>query len=170
MKKLFFNLFFVFFFLLAFLIPKAYAHCPLCSGAVAAAAISAKYYGFDPSVIGLFIGAFAVSTGLWFNSKLKNYFRFQKELIVLLSFLVTVVPVSLKVGDVFYVPLGFISRTLWPNKIVFGSFIGALTFFLASWLNKRIKLKLNRNIIPFQGILLNVFALIIVAALFYFIV
>lgn len=170
MKKLFFNLFFVFFFLLVFFVNKVYAHCPLCSGAVGAIAVSAKYYGFDPSIIGLFIGAFAVSTGLWINNKIRNYFKFQRELIVLLSFLITVVPVSLKLGDVFYVPLSFIGRTLWPNKIFFGSVIGALIFFLASWLNKMIKLKLNRSIVPFQGILLSVLALIIVAALFYFIV
>ncbi len=41
------------------------AHCPLCTGAIGAAAVSAKMMGVDSSIIGVFIGAFGISTGIW---------------------------------------------------------------------------------------------------------
>src|SRR3989344_6151701 len=81
------------FFMLSAAAPIAYAHCPLCTAAVGAAAVSAKYYGMDISIIGLMIGAFGISTGLWFGLKLKKqFFKFQLPVIVLLSFLLTVLP------------------------------------------------------------------------------
>ncbi len=169
-KNIFFISFLFLFLILAIMPFPVIAHCPLCSGAVGAVAVSAKYYGFDPSIIGLFVGAFAVSTGLWLGDKLKNYFKFQKQLIVLSSFLITAIPVSFKLNDSFYLSLDFISRVFWLNKILLGSFIGALIFLFITWLNNKIKLELNKSIIPFQGIIFNVAALIIAAALFYFIV
>src|SRR3989338_9423617 len=82
------------------LMPKAvYAHCPLCTGAIGVMAVSASYYGVDSSIIGLFIGAFGLSTGLWVALKLKKrYIRFQSSLIVLASLLLTIIPL-MSVGE-----------------------------------------------------------------------
>ena len=69
------------------LVPSVNAHCPLCTAAVGAAAVSAKYYGLDSSIIGLLIGAFGVSTGLWAGLKVKKqYFKAQLPVIVVASF------------------------------------------------------------------------------------
>ena len=71
MKKIFIILMFL------LIIPQlVYAHCPLCTGAVGAAAVTANYYGLDNSIIGIFIGAFAISTGLWFGLKVKKKYFF----------------------------------------------------------------------------------------------
>src|SRR3990167_9200674 len=81
------------------------AHCPLCTAAVGAAAISAEMYGVDPSIVGIFIGAFGISTGIWIAMKIKHHFPFQTSLIVLASFLLTVIPLYKINSDYLYIPL-----------------------------------------------------------------
>ncbi|MBI4020417.1 MAG: hypothetical protein HY367_03730, partial [Candidatus Aenigmarchaeota archaeon] len=110
---------------LLLLAPSVHAHCPLCTAGVGAAAVTAKYYGLGENVIGLFIGAFAISTGLWVGRKIrKQYVRFQLPLIVLASFLLTVIPLMPVSTETAYVPLLFagpagslLNRVYWANKI-----------------------------------------------------
>lgn len=85
---------------------QAHARCPLCTDAVGAAAVSAKYYGMDTSIIGLLIGAFGASTGLWLGLKIKKqFFKFQLLIIMILSFLLTVVPLLALNTDYLYMPM-----------------------------------------------------------------
>ena len=60
---------------LIFSVPLAYAHCLLCTMAVGAAAVTAKYYGVDTSIIGIFAGALAISIGLWIGLKIKKQYQ-----------------------------------------------------------------------------------------------
>jgi len=158
MKKYFlFSLIFLVWFI--GFVPFAHAHCPICTAAVGAAAISAKYYGMDTSIIGLFIGAFAVSTGLWIGLKIKKrFFRFQLAVIVLLSFLLTVIPLMGIDSDSVYMPMLFfgtagsiLNKVYWVNKLLFGSIIGAIVSLIAYFTHNYIK-KANGNVLfPFQG-------------------
>ena len=76
------------------LIPEVHAHCPLCTGAAVAGIEVARVTGLDDSIVGLLLGAFIVSTALWFNKWLKKKinFPFQELLILAVSFLMLVIP------------------------------------------------------------------------------
>lgn len=158
------------------LIPSVYAHCPLCTAAVGAAAVSAKYYGLDASIIGLLIGAFAISTGLWIAIKIKKkYFKIQSALIVLSSFLLTVIPLSGIIDDSAYVPMllfgasgSLLNKAYWINKILLGSLVGALLTIAAFWLHTCIK-KINGKVLfPFQGIAITLAFLAVSGISLYF--
>ena len=159
-KKNFKILFLIFAIVAIFIIPSAYAHCPLCTAAVGAAAISAKYYGMDSSIIGMLIGAFGISTGLWIGLKIKKqYFKFQLPIIILLSYILTVIPLSGIDNDKLYLPIllfgssgTFLNKVYWPNKILFGSIIGAVLSLAAYLSHNKIKKIRKKVLFPYQGI------------------
>lgn len=158
-------------------LPLAYAHCPLCTAAIGAAAVSAKYYGLDASIIGLLIGAFGVSTGLWFGLKIKKqYFEYQLSVIVLASFLLTVIPLLYVSSDSIYLPLllfgkagTLLNKVYWVNKILFGSIIGALVTLTAFLAHNYIKKINGRVLFPFQGIVITIAVLTVSGIGLYFI-
>ena len=165
----------VFLILFLFLVPFAYAHCPLCTAAVGAAAVSAKYYGMDLSIIGLFIGAFGVSTGLWIGLKIKNYFKFQLPVVVLLSFLLTVLPLLYISDEQVYLPVlwlgsagSLFNKVYWINKILFGSVIGAIASVLAYLLHVHVKKIRGKVLFPFQGIVFTILSLAMTSLVMYF--
>src|SRR3972149_10254551 len=95
MNKKFFILPVLTIFLMIFLIKSVSAHCPLCTIGAGAAGVGAIWLGVSKVVVALFIGAFAMSMGIWFSKiPKKRYIPFQKTLIVLVIFLTTVVPLS----------------------------------------------------------------------------
>ena len=70
------------------------AHCPLCTAGAAFVAGGAAVLGVHRMVIGVFIGAFAVSMGIWLGRAIKKKFMpLQKTIIVLFSYLLTVFPI-----------------------------------------------------------------------------
>lgn len=159
------------------LIPIVYAHCPLCTGAVVAGAAVSKYYGLDMSIVGLFIGAFAISTGLWVGLKLKRYFRFQLPIIILASFLLTIIPVLGSItNDSLYFPLllfgqegSIFNKVYWIDKFLLGGVIGSLVCLLGYWIHSYVKKTRGKVLFPFQGIAITLFLLLILSLLFYFI-
>lgn len=172
-KKLIFIVL-IFMFLLISLTPIVYAHCPICTAAVGAAAVSAKYYGLDTSIIGLLIGAFGVSTGLWVGTKMK--FKFQLPIIVLASFLLTAMPLRYISGESIYLPLlifgssgSFLNRVYFIDKIFFGSLIGGLITLMAYFIHIHIKRLNNKVLFPFQGIAITFSLLLISGLSLYFI-
>ena len=154
-----------------------YAHCPLCTGAVGAAAISAKYFGMDSSIIGLFIGAFGISTGLWIGRKIKKKFvKYQLPIIVGLSFLLTVVPLKNISNENLYFPLlvfgvpgSLFNKIYWVDKIVFGSIIGGLITLAGYYLHNVIKTIKGKVLFPYQGIAITLVLLFAVGLTFFFI-
>lgn len=160
---------------LLFSVPAVHAHCPLCTAAVGAAAVSAKYYGMDLSIIGLLIGAFGVSTGLWIGLKIKNYFRFQLPVIVLLSFLLTALPLLYISDERIYLPVlwlgsagSLFNKVYWINKILFGSVIGAIASVLAYLLHVHVKKIRGKVLFPFQGVAFTILSLAITGLMIYF--
>src|SRR3989344_5509444 len=112
-----------------FFLKEVSAHCPLCTGAVVAGAVGANYLGLDITILGIFVGAFAISLGLWVNKKLKIYFKYQNILIVLLSFLLTVIPSLAFIKDMTYI--SFFNNVYFINKLLLGSIIGSLASLFA---------------------------------------
>src|SRR3989344_2974791 len=79
---------------ISLLVPQtALAHCPLCTVGAAFVAGGAAVFGVHRMVIGVFIGAFAASMGMWFGRAIKKkVMPFQKTAIVLASYFLTVLP------------------------------------------------------------------------------
>jgi len=151
---------------LIFSVPLAYAHCLLCTMAVGAAAVTAKYYGVDTSIIGIFAGALAISIGLWIGLKIKKqYIRYQLPIIVILSFIISVVPIIYSISsDSFYLPLliygaagSLLNKVYWINKLLLGSF----------WLHIYIKKVKGKVLFPFQGIAITLVLLALTSLIIY---
>ncbi|MBI4144384.1 hypothetical protein HY486_04000 [Candidatus Woesearchaeota archaeon] len=149
------------------------AHCPLCTAAAGAAVLGAKYYGADMSVIGIFLGAFAISIGLWINRKAKQYIPFQKTIVLLASFLLTVIPIVYAIpSDHIYAPIlwlgsagGILNKVYWVNKLLFGSIIGTFLTLGAWWIHLKIKETHGRVFFPFQGIVITLAILFLCGAI-----
>src|SRR3989344_4207602 len=87
------SLYIAIFALIIILSEEVMAHCPLCVAGAMAAAGGASYLGVSNIVIGLFIGAFAVSVGFWVSRLIKKrYVPLQSTLLILLSYFLTILP------------------------------------------------------------------------------
>ena len=156
--------------------PSVHAHCPLCTAAVGAAAISAKYYGLDTSIIGLLLGAFGISTGLWIGLKInKRYFKFQLPTIVAASFFLTIIPLLYISNDAIYFPLLFfgpsgsvLNKVYWIDKLFFGSGIGGLATLFAYLTHIYVKKQNGGVLFQFQGIVITLFFLVVSSLILYF--
>lgn len=149
---------------------RAYAHCPLCTAGAGAAALGASYFGVKDAAIGVYIGAFAVALGYWSNKLLKkSHFKYQKEIIVIVIFLSTVIPISWIIQS--YIPFyinwagnygDVFNRTYIINSLIFGSIFGGVIMVFSPWLSQKIKEKFHIAI-PFQTMII-IFLLLIIAA------
>ncbi|MBI4140832.1 hypothetical protein HY485_03260 [Candidatus Woesearchaeota archaeon] len=144
-----------------------HAHCPLCTAGIMAVAGGATYFGVNKVVIALLVGAFGASTGLWVARSLKKeYFRFQKSVVVLSSFLLTVVPLLPFIYAIYPLQISFagdygslLNRTYVLNASLLSSVFGAWIVAVAPWLSSRIT-NLRGSHLPFQGIGLTLLMLI----------
>ena len=151
------------------------AHCPLCTAAVGAAAVSATYFGLDASIVGVFVGAIGVSLGLWFGKIIKKrYVKFQTPLIVAASFLLTVIPLLGVIKESLYLPAlwfgppgSVLNRIYFVDKLLLGSVLGALASFAAYWLHVYVKKIHGRVVVPYQGVIFTVGMLLFVAAILF---
>ena len=151
-------------FLFALLLSKStYAHCPLCTAGAAIAAGGAAWLGVNNIVIGLFIGAFAVSMGWWISNLIKKqYIPYQKFLIILSSFLTTVLPLTAIINNIFpiYISVSedygsLLNRTYLINSFLLGSIIGGIIVSISPSISNLIT-RLRKGItIPFQGIIIT---------------
>lgn len=154
-------------------IQSARAHCPLCTIGAAVAAGGAAYLGVHTAVIGVFIGAFAVSTGWWIGRLIKRqYIPYQIPALIIFSFLATILPLlSLfsSANDVtgWYVSMAgdygsLLNRTYIINLFLVGSLLGGLVVSVTPWLSKKISEARNGKMIPYQGIILTLSLLLLV--------
>ena len=166
--KKFFLSFFSFIGILTLTTKAVSAHCPLCTIGAGAAAAGAVWLGVNKVVVALFIGAFAMSMGLWFARLIKKkYLPLQKPLIIIIIFVSTVLPLIplFKVIGPLYIPIGEYGKTFAINYSLISSLIGAALVFIAPSLSKKITTLRHQKIIPFQGILLTFLLLIIIGAI-----
>ena len=153
-----------------------HAHCPLCTMGAAAAAGGALWLGISPSIVAIFIGAFAISMGLWIGMMIKKeYVRHQAHWIALVSFLTTVLPVYplLKTGTpADYYPFmislagdygSLLNRTYLIAVPLAMAALGGIIVYIAPFLSGQIT-KARGKTLPFQGVALTLLLLIITAA------
>lgn len=169
-QKSFFSLLFLFFIMLS---EKALAHCPLCTIGAAAVAGGAMWLGVSTVVVGIFIGAFAVSTGYWVSRIIKKqYFRFQKSAIIFFSFVSTIIPMMSVIKDQFSVPVWWFgsygtlfNRIYLLNSFFVGSLVGGGIAMLTPWLSVRITAWRKGTMMPFQGVILTLSLLVVVGVI-----
>ncbi len=132
------------------------AHCPLCTAATGAAVAVTRFYGVPDSVVGLWIGAFAVSMVLWLNRILKRqYVPFQGELLTIAAILTTVVPF-------YFAGLFNISSTIFGiDKLLFGILLGGFLTWLMPVVSRQIKAVNNKVLFPRQTLILSIVVLIV---------
>ena len=153
---------------LVFFISFVSAHCPLCTIGAGAAAGAAVWFGVSKVVVALFIGAFAMSMGMWFSNLVKRKFiPFQKTVITSLVFLTTVfplLPIFSAIGPLYIPFIGEYGLTYALDYSLVSAFFGGGIVFISPELNKKIKEKNNGKGLPFQGILLT-FTFLIISAM-----
>ena len=139
------------------------AHCPLCTAGAAAGVATARYFGVHDSIVGLFLGAFIVSTALWFNKwllKKGKRFVLQESILVVLSFLLLAVP--LYTGGVI---VDFEMVKSMPehhsvlgmglygiDALLFGMIAGSVAIWGVFGFSEHIKRKRGRVLWPYQGV------------------
>lgn len=153
------------------------AHCPLCTAITGAGIGVARGMGVDNSIIGLFLGAFVVSTGLWFNNWLKKkkiVFPFQEFLIVFASFILTIAPLYLtgiiiNFEIVKSLPeLSMLGLEVFGiDKLLFGTIVGILAIGVSFSFSNYIKKRKGKVLFPYQGILFMIITLLILSEVFW---
>ncbi len=155
------------------MIPSVHAHCPLCTMGAVAAAAGASAIGISNAIVGLFTGVFAVSIGWWISNKLKKrYIPHQKAALIISSFLLTIIPITIIIQDYYPIfiswggPYGSIfNRTYIFNKFLVGSIIGGVVLFFTPGLSKKITNLRKGKLIPYQGISITFLILFILTGL-----
>jgi hypothetical protein len=142
----------------------ALAHCPLCTAGAGIVALGAVKLGMGPISVGIFLGAFAVALGIWFARFLKKrYIPQQKAVLVILSFVTTILPLQTVLADYtsLYFPYwGEYGKTLLINLFVVGGVIGGLLMLSTPYLSRKLTLARGGVMFPFQGSVITVVLLV----------
>jgi hypothetical protein len=150
------------------------AHCPLCTIGAGAAAGAAVWLGVSKVIVALFIGAFAMSIGMWFARIIKKqYIPFQKTLIIAGIFLTTVLPLMpffTAIGPLYIPFIGEYGLTYAFNYSLASSILGGIVAYSTLGISKKISNLRNGKIIPFQGVILTLLLLIIIGGIIQFLV
>ncbi|MFH1325368.1 MAG: hypothetical protein ABIH49_01185 [archaeon] len=142
------------------------AHCPLCTIGAGAVAGGAVWLGVSKVVVALFLGAFAMSMGLWFgNIVKKKYIPFQKTIITAVVFLTTLLPLLplfKAIGPLYLSFLGEYGTTYAVNYSIATSLLGAGILFTSPLVSKAITKMRKGKILPFQGVIITILSLLII--------
>ena len=146
----------------------ASAHCPLCTAGAGALAILAAYLGVSSIVVGILIGAFALALSLWIAKSIKKeYIPYQKQILIILIFLGTVIPIMPLVRDYGPLYVSFIGEygiTYTINLYVFGVILGSIIMLFSPLVSKLIT-KLRDKHIPFQGVTITITLLVLISVI-----
>jgi len=157
MKRVFFLLFLILSLILA---NNAIAVCPVCTLAVGAGLGLSRWLKIDDLISGIWIGALIVSLTFWtddFLKKKKINFKFSHLIILVIYLLLVILP--LYFSGVIGHPLNTI---LGIDKLIFGTFLGIILFYLANYLNNYLKSKNNNKVyFAYQKVIIPVGILLI---------
>lgn len=142
------------------------AHCPLCTAATGAGIVLAEKYGVDGAIIGLWVGAFIISTALWFDRILKKKynFPFQSILISALSLILTVMPFYF--AGMFTNPV----TVLGIDRLLFGILLGSILTFFGTELSIWIKNTRGKVLFLYQTIGIVLFTITATSFVFQYLI
>ncbi len=157
MKRVFFLLFLILSLILA---NNAIAVCPVCTLAVGVGLGLSRWLKIDDLISGIWIGALIVSLTFWtddFLKKKKINFKFSHLIILVIYLLLVILP--LYFSGIIGHPLNTI---LGIDKLIFGTFLGIILFYLANYLNNYLKSKNNNKVyFAYQKVIIPVGILLI---------
>jgi|Deesub1362B_J571_1020462.scaffolds.fasta_scaffold00026_30 uncharacterized protein YacL len=144
-----------------------YAHCPLCTAAVGTGLLVTRLYGVDDTVVGVWIGAFIVSTALWFGRLIERRYRrlpLHDFTLIMLGLVLTLLP--------FYFTglINMQNRLLGLNKLLLGILVGCFVAYSGIFISGKIKEKRGKVLFPFQTIAITLASLILVSFVFWYFV
>jgi len=159
--------------------PFIHAHCPVCTAAVGAGIAVSRFYGVDDTIVGLWIGAFIISTALWFNRLLKKeYIKFQGIAIAVIAFLLTVIPFyyaglitdfeMVRSMPEHHSILGL--GVLGLDKLLIGAIVGSIMTYLIFYISSAIKKTKGRVLFPYQTIVFTLLSLTILSSIAWLII
>jgi len=148
-----------------FLMDMVSAHCPLCTIGAGAAAGAAVWLGISKIAVMLFLGAFALSMGIWFSKIVKKqYIPFQKTIIALVIFLTTFIPLLplFSVIGPLYIPfVGEYGTTYAFNYSILSGLFGSIIVFFSPSISRKLTEIRGGKKISYQGVILTLVMLII---------
>lgn len=155
----------------------AFAHCPLCTAGAGVLAVLAASMGVSLAVVGVFIGAFALALGIWLARSLKKkYVKYQEQVVSLIIFLLTVIPIipfadEYRSFSIYWIGDygSLLNRTYIVNNFIFGSIAGALLLLIAPFISRKITQIRQGKAWPYQGITITFILLLAAALAFQFI-
>ncbi|HIG98636.1 TPA: hypothetical protein HA231_04400 [Candidatus Woesearchaeota archaeon] len=153
----------------AFAAQPVVAHCPLCAAATAGGVAATRLLGVDDTVVGTFIGGFAVSTGLWFSNWLSK--KRQGAAIPLQRAISVIASVALMILTLYLARLlgsadpSFLMFGV--DKLLVGLLVGSAATVAAFAVHKWIRAVRGRSLMPYQGIAVTLAALAFTGAVFY---
>ena len=154
-----------------FLIPEIMAHCPLCTGATIVGVGVTRSFGWDDSIIGIFVGAMVVSSALWANNVLKKKNIGGNAILRVTS--ITLATFVLTFLTFYYAGLfglGNTYRIFGIEKIVFGTLSGSFVSLIAFTMSNKIKMKnKGKTLFNYQTMVLTFGGLILNALIFWLI-
>lgn len=166
----------LFLFLLApiFLATKVAAHCPLCTIGAGAAAGAAVWLGVSKVAVVLFIGAFAMSMGMWFSRLIKKkYIPFQKTIIIVGVFALTLfplLPIFSAVGPLYFSFIGEYGTTFAIDYSLYSGLLGGFMVLLSPAASRKITKMRKGKHVPYQIMILSFTALLIVGTVIHFLI
>lgn len=146
---------------------KAFAICPVCTIAIGAGVGLSRWLGVDDVITGIWIGGLLVSTSLWTVNWLRSKkvaFKFLTPVTLFLMYFFTFI--SLHFSKMLTDPY----NVMWGvNKIILGTAIGTVLFFLSILTDKYLRKMNNKKVyIPYQKVILPVGYLLLSSLMMYF--
>ncbi|MDP4008934.1 MAG: hypothetical protein Q8P71_00725 [bacterium] len=153
----------------------ALAHCPLCTVGAAAVGGIALALGVSSLVIGVFLGAAFFSMGWWFGNLAS--LRYGKRLflpILIGTFLLSVIPLIPLFPEVapLYISMwgeygSLLHQTYVINLFVVGSLVGSGVVFVAPFVSSFITKRAQRQMVPYQGVIVTMVLLVITSLILF---
>ena len=155
-------------FALALFSKPVQAVCPVCTVAVGAGVGISRLIGIDDSITGVWIGGLIISSGLW----MADFIRKKQWKIPILEILSILLMLLFVIPPLYWSNMiGITNNTLLGiDKIIFGSVIGSLIFFLGVGIDKLLRsINNNKVYIYYQKVIVPVLLLSITSLFLYFI-
>ncbi len=163
----------VFAIIVSYSLPAASAMCPLCTASAAIGLGVARYYGIDDIVIGIWLGALAVSTALWVNNIVKKRAGAKFKVLPIYEALLIAAVIAATIVPFYFAGFfsgmpGMVDTIFGINRLVFGIIVGSLVTFIGAPMSNMVKRKRN-SVFPYQTIIITFLMLIALSALFWYV-
>ncbi len=151
---------------------RVLAHCPLCTAGAGAIAAAALALGVRIEAVGILVGAFAAALGFYLANRIKRrYVKGQKWLVVIGTFLLTIVPL---VPFMYVEPYPLViywfgemgsafNRVYLVDRFVFSSIIGGMLMTISPLISAGLTKLREGKRLPYQSLLVTFILLFVVS-------